>query len=117
MLIEHISDTARWVAAYRAIETARPDAIFQDPYAARLAGKRGFQIVDAMDQRQASAASMVVRTVVLDEMVCRLVARGVDTVLNLAAGLDTRPWRLELPSSLRWIDADLPDILEYKAQT
>lgn len=36
MTITNISDTARWVATYRAMETARPDAIFRDPFAERL---------------------------------------------------------------------------------
>ena len=40
----------------------------------------------------------------------------VDAVLNLAAGLDTRPYRLELAATLRWIEADLPGINESKAQ-
>jgi len=35
-------------------------------------------------------------------------------VLNLAAGLDTRPYRLALPASLRWVEADLPPMIEYK---
>jgi O-methyltransferase involved in polyketide biosynthesis len=38
-------------------------------------------------------------------------------VLNLAAGLDARPWRLELRPSLRWVDVDLPEILRYKLET
>ncbi len=44
--IENISDTARWVAVYRAMETERRDAIFRDPYAGRLAGDKGQAIVD-----------------------------------------------------------------------
>jgi O-methyltransferase involved in polyketide biosynthesis len=48
MAIEHVSDTARWVAVYRAMETERPDAIFKDPFARRLAGDRGQEIVDSM---------------------------------------------------------------------
>ncbi len=43
--IENVSDTALWVAVYRAMETARPDAIFRDPYAERLAGDKGVKIV------------------------------------------------------------------------
>ncbi|HEX4299619.1 MAG TPA: class I SAM-dependent methyltransferase, partial [Gammaproteobacteria bacterium] len=39
---------------------------------------------------------------------------GFDTVLNLAAGLDTRPYRLALPATLRWIEVDLPAMVEYK---
>jgi len=50
MLIEHISDTARWVAYYRAMETERPDAIFSDPFARRLAGLKGEEIVRTMRQ-------------------------------------------------------------------
>ena len=117
MPIEHISDTARWVAVYRAMETERPDAIFRDPYARRLAGERGQQIVDTMPRGRWVAWAMIVRTAVLDEVILRLVRAGhVDTVLNLAAGLDARPWRLDLPASLHWIDVDLPAILGYKLE-
>ena len=41
---------------------------------------------------------------------------GVDLVVNLAAGLDTRPYRMALPPSLRWVEVDLPDILDYKEE-
>ncbi len=117
MPIEHISDTARWVAVYRAMETARPDAIFRDPYAARLAAERGDQIVDTMKRGRSMAWAMIVRTAVFDEIIGDAIDRhGVDTVVNLAAGLDARPWRLELPPSVRWIDVDLPDILRYKTE-
>jgi methyltransferase (TIGR00027 family) len=116
--IENISDTARWVAVYRAMETARPDAIFRDPHAARLAGKRGEAIVDNMRRGRGMAWAMIVRTAVFDEIILdRIRNGGVDTVLNLAAGLDARAWRMPLPPTLRWIDVDLPEILEYKVQT
>ena len=46
--IRNVSDTASWVAVYRAMESERPDAHFNDPYARRLAGERGQAIVDAM---------------------------------------------------------------------
>src|SRR5690348_12219191 len=113
--IENISDTARWVAVYRAMETARPDAIFRDPYAARLAGQKGEAIVDNMKRGRGMAWAMIVRTAVFDEMIVdRIKNGGVDTVLNLAAGLDARAWRMRLPQTVRWIDVDLPEILEYK---
>jgi len=38
-------------------------------------------------------------------------------VVNLAAGLDTRPYRMALPSGLQWIEIDLPELLAYKAET
>jgi methyltransferase (TIGR00027 family) len=111
--IENISDTARWVAVYRAQESERPDAHFRDPYARRLAGERGEAIVRSMPDGHHSWP-IVVRTVALDEMIAERVRRGADTVLNLAAGLDTRPYRMELPESLRWIEVDLPAIVDYK---
>ena len=115
--IEHISDTARWVAVYRAMETERPDAIFNDPFAARLAGDRGRAIVDGMKQGRSMAWAMIVRTAVFDEIILDRIRTGhIDVVLNLAAGLDARAWRMPLPSALRWIDVDLTGILDYKAE-
>ena len=99
MPIEHVSDTARWVAVYRAMETERPDALFRDPYADRLAGPEGRRIVYELKQGRRMAWAMIVRTAVFDELILeRIRAHGVDTVINLAAGLDTRAWRLDLPA-------------------
>ncbi len=115
--INHISDTALWVAVYRAMESKRKDALFKDPYAEILAGERGREIVRNSKAFSNGAWSMIVRTAVIDKMVERIIKQdNVDTVLNLAAGLDARPYRLSLPASLRWIEVDLPDILNYKEQ-
>ncbi len=115
MPIEHVSDTARWVAVYRAMESERSDAHFRDPYARRLAGERGEEIVRTLKQGRATAWAMIVRTAVFDEIILDIVANdGVNLVLNLAAGLDTRAWRMALPPTLRWVDVDLPAMLDYK---
>ncbi len=116
-MIESVSDTARWVAVYRAMESARPDALFRDPYAARLAGERGVQVANQLDRGRRAAWAMIVRTFVLDEIILAAVRSGVDLVLNLAAGLDARAWRLDLPAALRWVDVDLPGILDHKTDT
>ena len=100
---------------YRAMESERADALFRDPFARRLAGPAGEQILASMPQGRRWAWPMIVRTAVMDEIVMRLVKeQGVDTVLNLAAGLDARAYRLDLPSQLHWIDVDLEGILSYK---
>ncbi|MBE0595242.1 MAG: class I SAM-dependent methyltransferase [Gemmatimonadales bacterium] len=114
--IRNVSDTALWVAMYRAMESERPDAVFHDPYARNLAGERGAEIVRAMPRGRAMAWPMIVRTAVMDEIILRLVGHGVRTVLNFAAGLDTRAYRLGLPPSLRWFDIDLPDIIRYREE-
>ena len=111
--IRNVSDTALWVAVYRAMESERGDALFHDPYARRLAGERGQAIVDAMPRGKTMGWPMVVRTAVMDEIVMRCVQEGARTVLNLAAGLDARPYRLAVPASLRWLHVDLPDMVDY----
>ena len=111
--LANISDTARWVAMYRAMESEKKDAIFRDPYARRLAGTRGEEILAAMPRGQAFAWPMIVRTALFDEIILRHAAE-IDTMLNLAAGLDARPYRLTLPPTLKWIDVDLPAMIDYK---
>jgi methyltransferase (TIGR00027 family) len=115
-LFRDISDTARWTAAFRASETARPDAAFKDPFAARLAGEWGEAHAQQLRERLEYGWPFVARTYLFDRFVTRLVEHGVDLIVNLAAGLDTRPYRMALPSSLRWVEVDLPDILDYKEE-
>ena len=113
-LIENVSDTARWVAFYRAMESERSDALFRDPWAKKLAGERGAAIVRHIPRARAMAWALIVRTQVFDELILQAVRQGADVVLNLAAGFDTRPYRLPLPPSLRWIEVDLPELLAHK---
>jgi methyltransferase (TIGR00027 family) len=113
-LVRNISDTALWVAHYRAEETDRPDAVFRDPYARALAGERGAQIAGAQPFSNQNSWSFVARTYAIDRMVADEVRAGADVVINLAAGLDTRPYRMDLSASLRWTEMDLGPILDYK---
>jgi methyltransferase (TIGR00027 family) len=114
--IRHISDTALWVAVYRAQESERADAVFRDPYARRLAGDRGTQIAAAMPFAQRHSWSYTARTWLVDQVIEREVQQGTDMVINLAAGLDSRPYRMQLPALLRWVEVDLPDMLNYKQE-
>lgn len=114
-MIENISDTAFLVAAYRALETDRKDALFQDPFAKELVGEKGMKIVDSLQSGKTSSWFLVARTCILDDWILKIIREeNIDTVLNLAAGLDTRAYRLNLPSSLRWYDIDLPEISSHK---
>jgi len=115
--VSHVSDTARWVAMYRAMESDRPDALFHDPWARKLAGPDGEAFLKSIPKGRQMAWPMIVRTQVMDDLLLNAIAKdGVDTVVNLASGLDARPYRLDLPSSLRWIEADFADVLSYKQQ-
>jgi len=113
-LIRNISDTALWAAVYRAQESERPDAAFHDRFAQRLAGTRGQEIADSMTHRTSPSWAWIARTYLVDQFISKQVAQGVDMVVNLAAGLDARPYRMDLPSTLKWIEVDLPELLDYK---
>jgi methyltransferase (TIGR00027 family) len=110
----NISDTARWAAVYRARENDRKRALFRDPFARRLAGERGEKIVADLKRQDRNEWAWVIRTYLFDHFITRAIEEGADTILNLAAGLDARPYRLTVPSSLRWIEVDLPELLAYK---
>ncbi|MFP5284771.1 MAG: class I SAM-dependent methyltransferase [Thermoanaerobaculia bacterium] len=115
-LIRNVSDTARWVAVFRAIESERPDAVFRDPFARRLAGERGEQIAASIPFSGKHLWSWTSRTWLIDQFILREVRHGADLVINLAAGLDARPYRMELPPSLQWVEVDLPEIVSYKEE-
>lgn len=114
-LIRNISDTARWIAYCRAEETDRPDALFRDAYARRLAGQRGEDIARQM-AGPGGDWSQPLRTYLFDRAILSAVQAGADTVVNLAAGFDTRPYRMPLPKSLQWIEVDLPELLAEKEE-
>ncbi len=115
-VIRNISDTALWAAVFRGWESQRPDALFQDPYAERLAGERGAIIARELKFGTRHTWSWIARTYVVDHMILEHLDAGAEMVVNLAAGLDTRPYRMALPASLCWIEIDLPSILDYKQE-
>lgn len=101
---------------HRATESARPDALFSDPFAGLLAGEHGRAIVDNVPRTSRSGWWLVARTKIIDDAIADAIADGCDRVLNLAAGLDTRPYRLDLPPDFVWVEADLPKLLSEKTQ-
>src|SRR5580698_10572786 len=113
--ITHVSDTALMVAACRALESDAPDGFVHDPFAARLAGERGMAILRALPHPEMMQFGIGVRSRFLDELVLEALASNmIATVLCVGCGLDTRPWRLDLPRDLRWIEVDFADMLDYK---
>jgi O-methyltransferase involved in polyketide biosynthesis len=98
-------------AVYRAMESARSDSLFKDPLSARLVGSLGIECPNAIPPWQ-----MITRTRLIDDMVTAALDEGINCVINLGAGLDTRPYRLALPPTLRWIEADTAAVIEAKEQ-
>ena len=113
--ITHVSDTALMVAACRAHETELEDAFVRDPFAARLAGGRGFAILAALPHSNVLRLGLAVRTRFVDELLMEALRQyPITTVLSVGCGLDTRPWRMDFPSDLRWIEIDFAGVLDYK---
>jgi methyltransferase (TIGR00027 family) len=115
-LVRNISDTALWAAIHRAWETERPDALFRDPWARKLAGERGEKIATKFSPGRKDAWSWAMRTYIVDRDITDQVGQGTGMVVNLAAGLDTRPYRMALPATLQWVEVDLAGILDYKEE-
>ena len=113
-LIQHVSDTAFLVAEARARESERTEALFRDPLARRLSGDKGRTIATSFPPM--TEWNVIMRTLVIDAFVQHAIAAGFRTVVNLGAGLDTRPYRLDLPSDLHWVEVDYPDVVAYKEQ-
>jgi methyltransferase (TIGR00027 family) len=114
--IQDVSETALMVAMWRAEENTHPNPLYRDPLALKLAGCRGREIIQAIPKRYRSMSRwmMAIRTRIIDDLIREAVAGGADLVLNLGAGLDTRPYRMQLPSNLYWVEADCAKIIGLK---
>ena len=130
--------TAVMVAAARAGETARADALINDPYARTLVAGAGTGVwesfldadfagnlaeanVDVDDEVIAMFEHMgnyqAVRTHFFDAFFAEAVAAGIRQVVILASGLDSRAYRLDWPAGTTVYEIDQPKVLEYKATT
>ena len=123
--------TSRWIAAARANESARPDRLFDDPFAAALAGAAGLRAFGASTPYLAGpyfldaltvgtihtfgVPYLAIRTRFFDELLLRpVLTEGVRQVVILAAGMDARAFRLPWPSGTRLYELDRPEVLAAK---
>jgi methyltransferase (TIGR00027 family) len=101
--------TARHTAAARAQESQRPDRLFTDRWAEQLAGREGKEWVER--QSPDHGLSIIVRTRFFDDFLMRAIAASpIRQVVLLAAGLDTRAFRLPWPENLRLFELDQPPV-------
>lgn len=116
--ILHVSDTSAWVAYYRSQESERSDALFQDPFAKVLVAEK-YKKFESMNTEVTKWTrwTVVMRTYIIDQMIWDLKSKGVNTFINLGAGLDSRPYRMNLGHSVNWIEVDFPHIIAYKTET
>ena len=108
-----LGSTSRWTAGARASESLRPDRLFNDPWAAALATEEGITWVDK--SAEDAGSSIIVRTRFFDDFFEQATSHdNVRQVVLIAAGLDTRAFRLNWPAHTRLFELDQAPILEYK---
>ena len=117
-IVSSVGATALGVAAFRAIETALPDAMIRDD-CARLfvdaAGDAQFtEIVDDPTTIGTLPRIMGLRTKFFDEFFDTAAAAGIRQAVILAAGLDARSYRLDWPAGSTTFEIDQPRVLEFK---
>ncbi|HEX5254289.1 MAG TPA: class I SAM-dependent methyltransferase [Mycobacterium sp.] len=130
-----VGTTAVMVAAARAVETERPDALIRDPYAKLLVTNSGAGVlweamldpeiaakVEALDEESAAhlhhmRGYQAVRTHFFDTFFTDAVAAGIRQIVILASGLDSRAYRLDWPAGTTVYELDQPEVLAYKSTT
>jgi methyltransferase (TIGR00027 family) len=110
-----VANTARWTAAIRAYETERPDRLFDDPLARALAGEEGLHLLGpAGPKLEDVGAYVAIRTKFFDDFLTRASSEGLRQVVVLAAGMDTRPFRLSWTAGTTVFEIDTPELLAMK---
>lgn len=111
-----VANTGLLVAAIRADESRRPDRLFTDPFAERLAGETGRRLLDeaVAEAGDRPTRQIVVRTRFWDEALLRA-TQSVRQVVILAAGMDARAFRLPWPGGTTVYELDQPDVIAAKA--
>ncbi len=107
-----LGSTARWTAAVRSQETAREDALVHDPWAAVLAGEEGRAWL--AERPAGSILPIVLRTRYFDDFLRRAAAAGLRQFVLLAAGLDTRAYRLAWPAGTTLYEIDQAPVMQHK---
>jgi methyltransferase (TIGR00027 family) len=127
-LASSVGTTATMVAAARALATAEPDALINDPFAAPLVRAVGIDFFtglvdghmpdgsgDRPREVQRMATSLAVRTRFFDEFFAAQASPRQAVIL--AAGLDSRAYRLAWPPGSTVYEVDQPQVVDFKTAT
>ncbi|HEY1841388.1 MAG TPA: SAM-dependent methyltransferase [Mycobacterium sp.] len=110
-----VAATGLLVAAMRAEESTRDDALFRDPFAERLADDEGRRLLaESSSKTGQPSAPIIVRTRLFDEALLRVHAAGVSQAVILAAGMDARSYRLPWRDGATVYEVDQPHVMVIK---
>jgi methyltransferase (TIGR00027 family) len=129
-ITESVGATALSVAAARAVETRTDDPLIRDEFAYLLvsqAGEPWERLASSMDwiadhdhgrrAHQMAIDYQAVRTHFFDSYFADAAAAGIRQVVILAAGLDSRAFRLDWPAGTTVYEIDQPQVIHYKTTT
>jgi len=110
-----VSFTAKVMAAGRAVEAQRPDALFIDPFAAQLAGQEAIEAaIPILEEYEKEGRPFTsVRTRFFDDFLNKY-SNNVRQVVLLGSGMDARAFRLNWQPETHIYEIDRPDVLLYK---
>jgi methyltransferase (TIGR00027 family) len=124
-IVTGVGFTALMVSAFRAMEATRVEPLVKDDFARLFVqASRERRLIEALDasgdEHNWELATvcrvnhLAVRTKYFDDFVLDAAAAGTTQVVLLAAGLDTRAYRLRLPNNTTVYEVDLPKVLGFK---
>jgi methyltransferase (TIGR00027 family) len=107
--------TALWLAGARVLETKKWHPLVKDPFAEGLLGTEGLKTALKLERTHPVPREVIRRIRLIDDLVLRLVKElKIEVVIMAGTGLDARPYRLDLPKSLTWIEVDYPVVTQWK---
>src|ERR1700731_4190307 len=137
-LASSVGVTATMVAAARAVASRADRPLIDDPFAEPLVRAVGVDLLtrlatgevnpdDLNDVHDGAAGSagamsrmadnMAVRTKFFDEFFLGATQAGIEQVVILASGLDSRAYRLAWPARAVVYEVDQPQVIEFKSRT
>lgn len=117
--MDSIAKTSLLTAAMRAAESRRTEKegrLFNDPYADLLAGHEGTELREKAIAESGDQPAIAIRTAYMDQKITAAVNDGVRQIVMLAAGMDTRAYRLAFPAETTVFELDRPEVLNYKKE-
>jgi len=112
--LSFIETTALIVAYHRSLENARPDRLFVDPFAEAFVSAARAEGIASDTMPAAPTDYFAVRTRFFDEYLLKASRAGCRQIVTLAAGLDARAFRLQLPPGVRLFEVELATMLRFK---
>jgi methyltransferase (TIGR00027 family) len=111
--MDALGATSQWTAAARAKESQRSDRLFSDPYASALAGTEGVRLLSDLERAGNHSVYLAIRTRFFDDFALS-VAHFLHQIVILAAGMDTRAFRLSWPPGTTIFELDRREVLAHK---